>query len=187
MSIRFEKEEDVIEALRRSKGQVGYIEPVIVDKKTKEVVIGYHRKRADPNWIEREMEFQNEKQKLLFKIHSDTVRRTVTAKERQSQLIRLASILESEGIPREQICTEIVKLAPFDETYVRKLLPAKYKQPVKRKAAKLAVKPVYEEKKEVEAKPAEKKPPPKLMCPICGSPLALVGDLLVPYHEALKR
>ena len=63
-----EREEEVVEALKRSKERVNYVYPVIIDSATGEIVDGRHRKRADPTWPEKKVEFKDEIEKILFRI-----------------------------------------------------------------------------------------------------------------------
>jgi len=48
---------------------------------------------------------------------------------------------------------------------------------------------LVEEALKIVTPPAPPKPkaPTKYVCPLCGGELALVGELLVPYHEAIKK
>ena len=129
------KEENFKEILKRSKEVVGYIYPVVIDKKTLEIVDGKHRKEADPKWPEVQVEFNSKKEKLLYRIHANLMRRQVSRKERAAQLYELALYLEDEGVPTEQIAQEIVKLVPeLSPGYIMNLLPAKYKSKKKREA-----------------------------------------------------
>lgn len=130
-----EKSADITEILKRSKEIVGYQQPVVIDKDTLEIVDGKHRKNADPRWPEVYKEFKNPKERLLYRIHANIMRRTVSRKERAAQLLELASYLEEEGIPAEQISQKIVELVPsLSQKYVINLLPAKYKSKERRRA-----------------------------------------------------
>jgi len=120
--------EEIIEQIRRSKDVVGYLQPVIVDADTLEIVDGKHRKQADTRWPEEKRKFKSKKEKLVYKIVSNTVRRTVSKKERQSQLLELALYLEDEGVPKEKMASEISKETGFSLGYVERLLPKKYKE-----------------------------------------------------------
>jgi len=123
------------DALKMSKEVVGYIYPVVIDKKTLEIVDGKHRKTADPGWPEIQIEFESKKDRLLYRIHANLIRRTISRKERVAQLRELALYLEEEGVPTEQIAQEIVKLVPeLSPGYIMNLLPAKYKSKKKREA-----------------------------------------------------
>ena len=130
-----EKEANFEDILKASEEVVGPIYPVVVDKRTLEIVDGKHRKKADPDWPEVKIEFKSEKEKLLYRIHANLMRRKVSRKERASQLLELALHLEEEGVPREKIAQEIVKLVPeLSPGYIINLLPAKYKSKGRRKA-----------------------------------------------------
>lgn len=130
-----EKEGEITEVLKRSKDIVGYQQPVIIDKNTLEIVDGRHRKQADPGWPEVYREFKNQKERLLYRIHANIIRRTVTRKERASQICELASYLEEEGVPAEQISQRIIELVPsLSPKYLINLLPARYKSHDKRRA-----------------------------------------------------
>lgn len=144
------KEEGNFEdALKMSKGVVGYIYPVVIDKKTLEIVDGKHRKAADPGWPEIQIEFESKKDRLLYRIHANLIRRTVSRKERATQLRELALYLVEEGVPTEQIAQEIVKLVPeLSLGYIMNLLPAKYKSKKKREAGAKGAKIRREKNKE---------------------------------------
>jgi len=119
---------EFIERLRKSRDIVGYIDPVVVDKNTFEIVVGRHRKEADPNWPEVKKEFKSRKERLLYQIHSDTHRRTVSKKERQTQLLELALHLEDEGVLKEKMASKLAELTGLGLRYVESLLPKKYKE-----------------------------------------------------------
>jgi len=187
LSLRLEREEEVVEAIKKSREAIGPIYPVVIDEETGEIVDGYHRKKADPSWPETKRKFKNEIEKLVFRIVANSVRRTVSKKERKAEMIRLARLLERQGVPKEQICQKICELLKeaLSERYIRQLLPAKYKEPRKVKAAK--TKTVWRVGAEEKPKkqPAETRKPQKLKCPVCGALLKLVGDMLWPYEEEI--
>lgn len=154
--------------LERSKRIVGYIYPIIVDKDTFEIVDGKHRLEVDPRWPRREVEFKGAKERRLVRMHANLIRRKVSRKERQTQLIELASYLEDEGVPKEQIAQKVVELVPdFSPKYIINLLPAKYKTPKKRVAG------IKGAKKRIAAKVSKPKPKP-LECPFCRVELSAV-------------
>lgn len=72
-------------------------------------------------------------------------------------------------------------LSPYSESYTLSLLPKKYKQPKAVKAAKATFKVLYAEKEEKPTAPIKEKTQKILTCPVCGSVLKLVGDLLIQY------
>lgn len=131
-----------VNMLRRSKESQGYIYPTLVDKATLEVIDGKHRKEADPNWPELQVEFKTPKDRLLYRIHANMARREVSRKERGAQLAELALMLEDEGVPKDRIAQEVVKRISFfaSESYVLSLLPSKYKAGEKREAGRRSAK-----------------------------------------------
>ena len=123
------KEEERLEflaGLKKSKDIIGHIYPVVVKKGTLEIVDGKHRKQVDPAWPEKEVEFSSKKEEILFRMHAN-YRRKISRKERAAEMLLLASILEEEGVPREQMVSKLAEITPFSERYIRSLLPIKYK------------------------------------------------------------
>jgi len=175
-------ENEIIEGLRKSKAVIGELYPVLKRKDTGEIIDGSMRKRADPTWIEKEVEIKSEKEAILYRLYAN-YRRRVSAKETKVQIIALAEALEREGVPREQIAQKLAELTPYSERWIRYLLPAKYK--VVEKTKKTLKKPEggYEEvlphPSEETRKPIEEKVK-TYQCPVCGTTLKLVGDLLYP-------
>jgi len=121
-----EEKEEFLEGLKKSKRTVGHIYPVIISKKTLGIVDGKHRKQADPTWPEKQIEFPDKKSEVLFRMHAN-YRRKVSRKERQTEMLMLASYFEDEGVPREQMVSKLAEKTPFSERYIRSLLPSKYK------------------------------------------------------------
>jgi len=182
-----EIDEEVVQNLRRSRELLGELDEVILDQDG-QPIDGKHRLKAYPGWKTRTVQ-ADRKTAILLRLHRN-YRRTISKEETKALLYELALTLKNEGVPDELIAQEIVKLSPYSPQYTLSLLPKKFKQPAKvktgEKAAKSTYKVLYKEEAEKE-KPAEQKLPKKYTCPICGSLLALVGELLVPYHEALKK
>jgi hypothetical protein len=185
-----EVDEELVKRLAQSRQLVGELDEVLIDQNNK-VIDGLHRLKAYPGWKTRVVNADH-KQALILRLHRN-FRRTVSKEETKHLLNELALTLKSEGTPDEQIASEIVKLSPYSEAYTLSLLPKKYKQPKAVKAGEKAAKATYKvlyqenEKPTAEQKPTEKKTPQKYLCPVCGAALALVGELLVPYHEAIKK
>jgi len=104
-------------------------------------------------------------------------RRQVPRKETQVQLLGLADILKEEGVSRENMVSEISKIAPFTEQYIRQLLPAKYKMTEKGPPhAKLVSHP--KTVKEAEAPAPTERKPKYYLCPVCATKLELRGNIL---------
>jgi hypothetical protein len=179
-----ELNQEAIEGFKKSREIIGEIDEVLIDQ-NQNIIDGAHRLKAYPGWKTKVVQ-ADYKQRILLRLHRN-FRRTVSREETKKLLSELALILKNEGTPEEQIAQKIVQLSPYSEPYTLSLLPKKYKQPKAVKAAKATYKVLYKEEKAKKEKSEEKKAPTKYLCPVCGTPLALVGNLLVPYHEAIKK
>jgi hypothetical protein len=178
------EEEELLSIVKRLRELVGEIYPVIEDE-SGEIIDGWHRVKVNPNWHRKTIKCKDAVDKALVWLAAHA-RRTVNPKELSVRMVQVAEKLLGEGVPRDQIVTKIAELTGYSERHVRRLLPGKYK--AKEKARAPAVKMLYQERpaeEKPEEKP-EKKMPRKYLCPICGSPLAFVGELLVPYYEAIR-
>jgi DNA-directed RNA polymerase subunit F len=178
-----ELNQEVIENLKKSREIIGEIDEVLIDQ-NQNIIDGAHRLKAYPGWKTKVVQ-ADYKQRILLRLHRN-FRRTVSREETKKLLNELAQILKNEGTPEEQIAQKIVQLSPYSEPYTLSLLPKKYKQPKAVKAAKATYKVLYKEEKAKKEK-AEPKLPKKYTCPVCGALLALVGELLIPYDQALKK
>ena len=149
MSFSFDKE--YVELLKKSVLEIGYLQDVLISSKTGKVLVGRHRKFADSNWPERTVDpsplqealatfFQPAEDDLaedLIMLHGD-VKRIVPVEETKARLTRIAQKLVNRGVDKDMVCTEMCRLradgkavVPYDESYVRRLLPAEYKMTVK--------------------------------------------------------
>jgi len=172
-----EYDEEVVEWLRRSREQVGELEPVYVTPDG-DVIDGKHRLKAYAGW-KTQLVHVEDVQKIIERIHRN-IHRKMSRTEVKNTILQLAVAYEKSGVPKEQIVDKIKESLPFSESYIRKLLPAKYKGKPKPKQ-KQAVKLLTE-------KPTPPPPVPKpaetkhyLTCPVCGSKLTLKGDVLLPF------
>jgi len=119
-------DKEVVEQLRKSKEVVGYLLPVVRDQKGI-ILSGRHRKYADANWPETQVEVKDPLHRELLILHYN-VQRKMPKEETKRRLLRIAKILEVMGEPTGQICSKICSLVPYSDRYVRELLPEKYKQ-----------------------------------------------------------
>jgi hypothetical protein len=145
----FDKE--YVELLKKSVLQIGYLQDAVVSSKTGKVLIGRHRKFADSKWPERTVDpsplqealaafFQSAEDDLaedLIILHGD-VKRIVSLEETKARLVRIAQKIVNRGVEKDKVCTEMCRLradgkalVPYDESYVRRLLPAEYKMTAK--------------------------------------------------------
>jgi len=171
-----EYDEEIVEWLRRSREQIGELEPVYITPEG-EVLDGRHRLKAYPGWKTKVLEVEGS-QKIIQRIHRN-IHRRMGKRELKEAIIQLATALERQGVPRESLIDEIRKVLPFSEDYIRSLLPARFKRRYKRKP-KPAVRLLAEKEVKAKAKAEKKKEEKFLFCPVCGSKLKLKGDMLYP-------
>jgi hypothetical protein len=116
---------EVLEQLKLSRQQVGYLLPVVKDQHGF-IISGRHRKAADQNWPEITLTVKDELDRVLKAIHYNVQRRP-SVKETASRLLQVAELLEKRGVPTAEVLPQICKLVPYSERWVRQLLPDKYK------------------------------------------------------------
>jgi len=160
-------DQEVVNGLRKSFKVLRAVYPIVKSKRTGEIIDGFHRYEASPITYDKycvQLDM-DEKQEVLYRIHLN-FRRNVSKEERKQQLTKLAEILEKEGVKREEMVSEIAKITPFKERWVRELLPDKYKmvERAPKEAAVTAAKPkvetrVYKPKETWEQRKAVMTPP----------------------------
>lgn len=96
--------------------------------KNGEIVDGMHRHAINPDWPVRVLEWVRNREDFLVARISANVRREVPKAERKDQLLELANIQISKGIPQEKVSSELAKKLPFSERYIRELLPRQFKR-----------------------------------------------------------
>ena len=81
----------------------------------------------------------------IIMLHGDA-KRIVPPEETKARLARIAKKLENRGVEKDKVCTEMcrlrsngTKLIPYDESYVRRLLPAEYKMTAKARCQESAL------------------------------------------------
>jgi len=140
---------ELIEGLRKSRSVLGELYPVLVDDETGEVLAGRHRSEA--GWESRRLVSVRRVAerlgldpsrpevrylcRLLIDLHSNWQRKP-SKDETARKLLSLAKTLEDMGVPRERVCARVAELVPYDESYVRRLLPDEYKMESKTRIQK---------------------------------------------------
>ncbi len=114
--------------LRESKRSVRELYPVLRDAHGN-VIDGFHRLEIDPTWHDEILPWiKTPTQLALARIIANTHRRTVSREERAAQIRELAkSLMDHDGVAKEEIVSTIAELTTFSEIYVRSLLPDEYK------------------------------------------------------------
>ena len=169
-----EYDEEIIQWLKRSREQVGELEPVYATLEG-EVIDGKHRLKAYPGWKMQTVQV-DDLRKIVERIHRN-IHRKMSKNETKQAVIQLALALEKMGTPKEELIDKIKQNLPFSEDYIRSLLPAKFKREYKQKE-KPAVKLLTE--KPTPAPTTKPETKHYLTCPVCGSHLMLKGDVLLP-------
>mgnify|MGYP001057903741 CR=1 FL=1 len=136
-------DDEIVEALRRSREAVGYLLPVVKDQDGN-IISGRHRKYADAKWPEIQVEVKDSLQRELLSLHYN-IQRKPSKEETRLSLLRIAKMIEARGTPQEDVASNLASLVPFTSQYVRELMPEKYKHTEFRS----------KEPKPVSAKPAE--------------------------------
>jgi len=114
--------------LQKSKKSVHELYPVIKDAHGN-VIDGFHRLEADPNWKTETLPMIDTPVKLaLARIVANTHRRDISKEERKLQLVTLAEELIREGKPKDKIISILVDLTTFTDSYLYRMLPDEYKQ-----------------------------------------------------------
>jgi hypothetical protein len=125
--------------LRSSSRRVGQLYPILVDYYGN-IIDGEHRSRADGNWKKVRLEhIKTEKDRLIARIVSNTVRRSVSRKEKRQLLGRLGEIYFSEGIENGKIAYKIAEETGMSYQWVMKYLPCKFKDYLQSERAKPAL------------------------------------------------
>jgi hypothetical protein len=111
-------DQEHIERLRKS-SEFGFLQPVLVDAKDPaKVYVGRHRMLANKNWSVLPINVEEIAQKMNLPkelaaeiiIFQGNCQRTIKREETRDRLLRIAKILESQGIPKQRICASIAKL-----------------------------------------------------------------------------
>lgn len=116
------------ESLRKSIQQVGRLYPRLVNQDGK-VLDGNHRADADKDWEVKVVPTENRFKELLVRAHAHH-RRRVPQEETRALIEEMAEALVKDGVPTTEVATKLVDCLPYNENYVRRLIPEIYKNPV---------------------------------------------------------
>lgn len=124
------------ESLQKSVKTIGELYPILENQDGK-ILDGNHRAESNPKHHRKTIQTKSRLEEILVRLHAHH-RRQVPQEETKALLIELAQELEKGGIPKENVTTELYKVVPFSEQYVRQLMPQEYKQPQKVEAGKVS-------------------------------------------------
>ncbi|MBW2561647.1 MAG: hypothetical protein JRE40_12445 [Deltaproteobacteria bacterium] len=117
----------VSQELKSSAERIGQLYPILVDY-FGNVIDGEHRFGVDEKWRRVRLEhIRTEKDRLIARIVSNTVRRSVPSKEKTELLERLGEIYSSEGVKPGRIAYKIADETGMSYTWVMKYLPDRFK------------------------------------------------------------
>jgi hypothetical protein len=118
------------EHLKSSSKRIGQLYPILVDYYGN-IIDGEHRFGVDEKWRRLRLEhIRTEKDLLIARIISNTVRRSVPRKEKRELLERLGELYLSEGGEPGNIAHKIADETGMSYTWVMKYLPDRFKDSV---------------------------------------------------------
>ena len=113
--------------LKSSSEKIGQLYPILVDHYGN-IIDGENRFGVDEKWRRVRLEhIRTEKDLLIARIISNTVRRSVPTKEKRELLERLGEIYLSEGIEPGMIAHKLADETGMSYTWVMKYLPHRFK------------------------------------------------------------
>ena len=116
--------------LKSSSERIGQLYPILVDYYGN-IIDGEHRFGVDEKWRRvRLKHIRTEKDLLIARIVSNTVRRSVPHKEKTELLERLGEIYRSAGVEPGRIAHKIADEIGMSYTWVMKYLPHRFKDSV---------------------------------------------------------
>jgi very-short-patch-repair endonuclease len=145
------------ESLAKSTSIVGELLPIIENQDGK-VLEGNHRLELNPKWHRKTVKTKDRVEEILVRLHAHH-RRRIPKEETQALLKELAQELLGKGVKKEDVSIEVCKIVPFDDGYVRELLPEEFKRPEKVAAAKVSA--------QLTAQTAKTQEIPKVECQRC--------------------
>jgi hypothetical protein len=117
----------MIPELKSSSKRIGQLYPVLLDYHGN-IIDGQHRYSVDEGWRTIRLEhIRTEKDRLIARIISNTVRRSVPAKEKTELLAKLGEIYLNDGVEPGRIAYKIAEETGMSYTWVTRYLPDKFK------------------------------------------------------------
>lgn len=85
-----------LDDLKRSEGSIGQIYPVLKNTQG-EIIDGFHRKRADPQWKETSLPIEPGLETLRLRAHLNLMRRDIPREEKEGWISETRNLLQQEG------------------------------------------------------------------------------------------
>ena len=125
--------------LENSFNKFGPLYPVLLDSDG-HIIDGEHRNTANDNWPKFKLEnVKTEKDRIIVRLVSNNLRRTVPTGEKSMLLSQLAKIILKDGIATGKLGYEIAELTGMSYQWVMKYLPKQFKDNKQSDRAKLAL------------------------------------------------
>jgi len=121
------KDTSVIAELKSSSERIGQLYPILVDYHGN-IIDGEHRYGVDKGWRTIRLDhIRTEKDRLIARIISNNVRRSVPQGEKSEILAKLGEFYLSEGVEPGKISQKIMEETGMSYTWVMKYLPERFK------------------------------------------------------------
>ena len=122
------KDTSVIAELKSSSERMGQLYPILVDHQGN-IIDGEHRYGVDKGWRTMQLDhIRTEKDRLIARIISNNVRRSVPQSEKTESLAKLGEFyLSKEGVEPGKISQKIMEETGMSYTWVMKYLPNRFK------------------------------------------------------------
>lgn len=125
--------------LKSSSQRIGQLYPILVDFYGN-IIDGEHRISVDDKWKKVRLEtVKTDKDRLVARIVSNNLRRSVSSEEKKDLLSELGEILLSEGIKQGRIGYKIAEETGMSYPWVIKYLPERFKDRLQSERAKPAI------------------------------------------------
>jgi hypothetical protein len=133
------KENIMKQQLKSSSKRIGQLYPILIDFYGN-IIDGKHRFSVDEKWKTiRLKHIKTEKDRLIARIISNTLRRTVSGGEKKELLGKLGEINLNEGVQPGRIANKIAKETGMSYQWVMKYLPDRFKDRLQSEKAKSAL------------------------------------------------
>ena len=168
-----------------------------------EVLDGKHRVEAKPSWHKKTVQAKTRLDKIVVRLKAH-YRRRIPQSETQALIAEAALELEKKGTLKEEICKDLVKILPYNENYIRELLPLEYKEPGKVEAARKGAQLTEQKHRQIQnmtqlpecerchirsstVKPEKINGKPRNLCDKCSQHAKLHSEQVIAHFRFLER
>jgi len=123
------------DSLNKSIKQIGQLYPCLVNQNGK-ILDGNHRAEVNQNYEKKIVPTKNRFEELQIRAHAHH-RRRVPQEETRALIEEMCEALVKDGTSQAEVASILVKSLPYNENYVRSMIPQIYKNPEKVEAGGL--------------------------------------------------